>query len=203
MPNNAGRKRRSRRCLKALAALPVYTEGANEDTYERREFGHGWYDLDKDGEDARAEVLIAFHLPGRKRVRLAMDGKRVVSGRWRCRFSGDWFEDAGDLDIDHLVPLKDAWMSGAHAWDLERRKRYANGYGIRSMRRGYLIPVTASLNRQKGAKAPHEWMPPRGPYRFKYAAEWVETKKYWGLAVCKAEAAALKRALEDWELEVA
>ena len=192
------RTRMSERRLATLATLPVHHDDPPdgiEDAYERSAFGHGWRDYDRDGEDARAEVLIAFHRPGRSKVEIVKDGDRVVSGRWRCRFSRDWYTDAGLLDIDHLVPLKAAWIAGAHAWDRDRCQRFANGQGVRSLRRGWLIPVDRSLNRSKGAKRPHEWMPPAERYHLNYAAEWIDTKSYWGLGVTAAERDALEAAL--------
>ena len=195
---NLGRRRlTSRRFLEKLAELPVYEpDPAVVDAYERSEFGHGWRDYDRDGEGTRAEVLIDFHRPGpRNRYPLRMDGDRVAAGRWRCRFSRDWIFDAGELDIDHVVPLKDAWIAGAHAWDDDRRARYSNGQGVRSLRRSWLSPVTASLNRSKGARRPDEWMPPAERYHLNYAALWIATKRYWRLGVTAPERAALGAAL--------
>lgn len=64
---------------------------------------------------------------------------------------------ARDLDIDHLVPLKNARDSGGWAWSLDRKKEYANYLGEPD----HLIAVTSGANRSKGAKGPDEWRPPR------------------------------------------
>ena len=170
------------------------------DKYERHEFGYGWADADSDGQDERAEVLIDFHRPGRRGVALVLDGERVVSGRWMCRFSRRWFTDAAALDVDHVVPLREVWISGGSAWDRDRRRNYANGRGIRSKRRSWLLPVDASLNRSKGARGPAEWLPPADRYCLNYAALWVGTKKYWGLSVTADERAALEVALRKIEV---
>ena len=53
-------------------------------------------------------------------------GCRVVSGSWLGAYSGDVFTDASLLDIDHLVPLKEAHESGGFDWDADRRRDYAN-----------------------------------------------------------------------------
>ena len=195
------RVRASEKGLRLLAALPDYTpDAAIADAYERRAFGSGWRDYDGDGEDARAEVLLAFHRGGRRKVPIEMDGDRVVAGRWICRFSHEEVLAAGELDIDHLVPLREAWVSGAHAWERDRAARYANGQGVRSLRRGWLIPVLAGLNRSKGAKRPDEWMPPSERYHVHYAREWVEAKHYWKLAVLPSERDALIEALAKVEI---
>ena len=204
MPKTKGRKtrrirtrnRRARVALRRLAELPTRPPDAVIPPYSRTAFGGGWDDLDADGQDERAEVLIAAHRPGRGRIKLELDGDRVISGRWRCRFSGAWITDAGDMDVDHLIPLKDAWESGAHEWSPKRRRAYANGIGIISPQRHWLLPVTAKLNRAKGDKSPDEWMPPNTGYHVNYAADWILTKSYWSLSVTAEERAALTKILE-------
>jgi len=179
--------------LRRLAMLPIIEhDPAIEEAYERSAFGHGWDDLDKDGQNARAEALILFHRQGRTPLRFATDDeRRVVEGWWKCRFTGKMFTDASALDIDHIVPLHHAWVSGASYWTEQRRERYANGYGIKNRRRSWLVPVSASANRSKGAKGPSEWWPPNRRYWKQYAALWVATKRYWALSVTKAEHDAL------------
>lgn len=183
--------------LKRLGALTVAEHDPRvDDSYERSAFGHGWDDLDSDGQDERAEILIRTHRGDPDALRFATGReRRVVAGRWFCRFTGQTFTDAGDLDIDHLVPLKDAWLSGAHAWTRERRERYANGVGIKTNRKAWLVPVSSSSNRSKGDDAPHEWLPPRTSYHVRYACSWIRTKHYWSLSVTAAEKAKLAEIL--------
>ena len=194
------RTQRSQKGLESLAKLVVRSDSAVIPAYSRSEFGHGWNDVDKDGQDTRAEVLIEAHRPGRKKVKLAFatdKDKRVVSGRWRCRFTGEWVTDASKLDIDHLVPLADAWDSGAHAWDKDRRERYSNGVGVKSWRRSWLLPVTAKYNRAKGSRSPEEWLPPNDVYLLNYAADWIATKAYWNLSITQAEKDTLENLLKN------
>ena len=188
-----------RKALDRLAGLTVVEiDPVVADAYERSDFGWGWYDLDRDGQDARAEALILYCQRPDKTLEFATDDeRRVVAGRWRCRFTGDIYRDASQLDIDHYVPLKNAWISGAHAWTDERRRHYANGLGIKSPKRSWLIPVAASANRAKGAKSPDEWLPPRLQYHDRYAAVWVATKHYWHMSVTAAEKFALLSLLGD------
>jgi len=44
-----------------------------------------------------------------------------------------------EADIDHIVPLKEAWEAGAHAWTADRRKEFAN-----DLLRPQLLTVTVS-----------------------------------------------------------
>ena len=184
--------------LRRLAALETveHTE-AVEESYYRSQYGSGWKDNDGDGQDERQETLIRYHDKRRGgEIVLEPDGDRVESGLWFCRFTGEWFTDPSEMDIDHFVPLKAAWLAGAHAWERDRRVQYSNGWGIKSTkRRSWLIPVDSSANRSKGARGPEEWLPPRKEYLVNYAATWIRTKSYWGLSVTAAERAALEGVL--------
>ena len=54
------------------------------------------------------------------------EGCSFLSGNWIDPYSGLEITDATTLDIDHLVPLKEAHESGGFAWDTEKRRSYAN-----------------------------------------------------------------------------
>ena len=117
--------------------------------YDRSDWRH-WIDEDGDCQDARHEVLIAESLD---QVTFETDRQcRVETGQWYGAFTAVYVEDPGDLDIDHLVPLKNAHLSGAWAWNPAMKEEYANYLGEEN----HLIAVTASANRSKGAKGPEE-----------------------------------------------
>ena len=163
-----------------VAGLRV--EAERWEGYDRELFPH-WADLDGDGCDTRREVLIRDSAPDH----LVMAGDRqcwVVSGRWESPYDGLVLINAGDVDIDHLVPLAEAWRSGAWAWDSERRELFANDE--RS-----LVAVSAVSNRTKGADDPSEWLPSLEEVICPYAVAWVETKARWDLSVDVAELATL------------
>ena len=192
-------RKRAQVALRRLTELPVRSSSDIFPPYVRTEFSSGWQDLDGDGQNERAEILIATHRsgPGSVPIRYGSEEEhRVTTGRWRCRFSGTWVTDATELDIDHLVPLAEAWESGAYAWTDDLRSRYANGVGLRSWNRSWLLPVLSGLNRAKGAKRPDEWLPPNSRYHLHYVCDWVKTKRYWGLSVAEKERQMLLRILE-------
>ena len=77
--------------------------------YGRSEWKH-WGVEDGDCQDARQEVLIAESL-----VEVTFESAkmcRVKTDRWYGAFTGTYVESPGDLDVDHLVPLKNAHLSG-------------------------------------------------------------------------------------------
>jgi len=160
--------------------------------YDRDEYHRRWLDRDGDCQDARQEVLIAESL---EPVELGPDGCRVVSGRWYGRYTGRVFTDPGDLDIDHLVPLKEAHESGAARWPTKRKRRYANDLKHPDT----LIAVEAGANRSKGSRDPAEWLPPNEAYHCEYVQNWVDVKRRWGLNMDTAERAAVEGLLLDCE----
>ncbi len=155
--------------------------------YDRGLFRH-WIDADGDGCDTRREVLIrdAVEAP------VVGAGCRLSGGRWVSLYDGREFTgDGRGLDIDHMVPLAEAWESGAWAWPAERRQAFANDLDNRFA----LIAVSASSNRSKGARDLAEWLPPDESSHCAYATSWRDTKLAWGLTFDRAEADALGRAL--------
>ena len=101
----------------------------------------------------------------------------MLSGSWNDPYSGRTITDATKLDIDHMVPLKEAHESGAANWSRERKRAYANDLDDPDT----LIAVDRRLNRQKVARVPAGWLPPNGAYQIEYARAWVAVKLRWGM----------------------
>ncbi|MEU1478039.1 HNH endonuclease family protein [Streptomyces sp. NPDC001668] len=131
---------------------------------------------------------------------LKRDGSNVVtdsacaatSGSWYSPYDGATWTAASDLDIDHLVPLAEAWDSGASAWTTARRQSFAN-----DVTRPQLIAVTDNVNQSKGDQDPATWMPSVTSYRCTYVRAWVQVKYYYGLSVDSAEKTALTNYLAN------
>ncbi len=125
---------------------------------------------------------------------LKRDGSNVVtdsscaatSGSWYSPYDGATWTAASDLDIDHLVPLAEAWDSGASQWTTAQRQAFAN-----DLTRPQLIAVTDNVNQAKGDQDPATWMPSRTAYRCTYVRAWVQVKYYYDLSVDSAEKTAL------------
>lgn len=110
----------------------------------------------------------------------------AVSGSWYSEYDGATWTAASDLDIDHVVPLAEAWRSGASSWTTSKRQQFAN-----DLTRPQLIAVTDNVNQAKGDLDPGKWLPPRTAYRCTYARMWVNVKQYWGLSMDSGEKTAL------------
>ena len=170
-----------------LDRLPVVVE--QPDGYDRDLFRH-WIDADGDGCDTRREVLIAEAVT----APTVGGGCALSGGVWVSRY--DALTETGSgrgFDIDHLVPLKEAWESGAHSWDSQDRERFANDLGYEHS----LVGVSAGSNRSKGAQDPTTWLPPEVSQRCWYTAAWIHVKVRWGLSVDAAEADTLRDIISD------
>jgi hypothetical protein len=124
-----------------------------------------------------------------KNVKATQDCK-ITSGSWYSVYDKKSFTDAGDLDVDHMVPLAAAWRSGAKEWTDEKRSEFAN-----DLTRPQLIAVSASSNRAKGDQTPAQWKPSNTAYHCEYAQHWITVKAFWKLSVTEKEKAALREML--------
>ncbi|KAI0791317.1 hypothetical protein C8Q75DRAFT_72047 [Abortiporus biennis] len=129
---------------------------------------------------------------------LKRDGTSVVTDSSCKPTSGNWvspYDDVpttnpSDLDIDHLVPLKEAWLSGARDWTAAQREAFAN-----DLTRPQLVAVTDNLNQSKGDKDVANWVPPLTSFRCTYVRAWVQVKHYYDLTIDSAEKTALQNYL--------
>jgi hypothetical protein len=169
---------------RAIADLAVRVEVRTG--YSRDLFPH-WIDADGDGCSTRDEVLIA---EADDPVTVG-DGCDLSGGRWFSYYDRVSWTDPGRIDIDHLVPLAEAWDSGARRWRTSTRRAYANDLGDRRS----LVGVTDSVNQSKADRDPGEWMPEYG--RCRYVRQWVAVKHRWRLSVDRAERRALASLASD------
>ncbi|MFC6287633.1 HNH endonuclease family protein [Nocardioides sp. GCM10027113] len=165
--------------MTAISDLPVATEVRTG--YNRDLFPH-WIDADGDGCHTRNEVLIA---EADDPVTVG-SGCSLSGGRWFSYYDRVSWTNTSDIDIDHMVPLAEAWDSGARSWSTSLRQSFANDLGdYRS-----LVGVTDNVNQSKGDQDPAEWMPQYDKCR--YLGEWVAVKHRWRLTVDSTEKSALQ-----------
>ena len=172
----------------ALALLLTITvQNERPQGYSRSLFKH-WVDADGDSCDTREEVLIA---ESTSRAQVDAYGCKVIEGDWLSPYDNVAHTNPSALDIDHMIPLKEAWDSGAWAWSAMKRQLFANDLtDARS-----LIAVTAGQNRSKSDRDPSNWLPPQTQYRCTYLAEWVAIKSHWKLSMDQSEFGRIKNVL--------
>ena len=172
---------------KQLAGLQVAQPGSMAG-YSREKFPHwasdgtvfGWREPDGSC-DVRDDALIRDG----QGVKIN-ESCTVTSGTWLDPYTGKTLPDSGDVDIDHVVPLANAWRSGAASWMTAERERYANNPEV-------LLSVDDGANQEKGDKGPEAWKPPNTSYYCEYARRWIWIKSDWRLTINEAE----KKALTD------
>lgn len=166
--------------------------------YNRSDWIH-WTDEDKDGLNTRNEVLVRDNtgllrystiegsLQGKfsKRLKHRKTETSTLSGTWVCPYTHKIFYKASELDIDHIVPLSNAYRSGGNTWSKEKKKEFAND-------QENLLCVEDNVNRQKGDKSPDQWKPPVKEYWSTYALLWIKIKTKYNLSYTKEETIALQ-----------
>lgn len=180
---------RSGTALAALDGLRVRGRGPMTG-YDRDRFGYAWLDADHNGCDTRSDILGMYLT--HKHYRPGTNGCIVESGEEIDAYTGQRLVyvrgRTDNIDIDHVVALGNAWVSGAARWDIKERAALANDPLN-------LLPVDASSNRQKGDGDAATWLPPRKAFRCAYVARQVTVKKKYALSVTRAEKAAMTRVL--------
>jgi len=148
--------------------------------YNRSAFKH-WIDADKNGCNTRAEVLIQEAIV-KPKVGLKC---KLTGGEWLSVYDGKTITNASQLDVDHMVPLAEAWRSGAWKWTAAQRQAFANDLENSEA----LIAVTLSTNRGKGDKDPSLWLPAND--KCTYIQNWISVKVKYSLTVDAIEAETL------------
>jgi hypothetical protein len=137
----------------------------------------GWKDYNQNCLDTREEVLLKTSTDYEM---TSIKNCKVINGMWFDFYAGDYISDQSALDIDHIVPKKEAWLSGANQWTQEQRERFANDTEN-------LIPTLRSINRSKGSKDIALWIPPSDNYMCIYLEKWTYIKNKYKLQIDKKE----------------
>ncbi|WP_066366546.1 HNH endonuclease family protein [Herbidospora mongoliensis] len=171
--------------LSALAQLQVRPASARIlARYDRAKFMTTWRRPGTGGCDTRQTVLM-------RDDRSPADGRcGDADGRWYSPYDGRTLKDTGQIDVDHVVPLANAWISGAWRWSPARRHAFAH-----DLTRPELIAVSESANLAKGGHSPANWRPPVRSYWCAYARDWITVKRHYRLSVTRREKSALQNML--------
>jgi len=165
-----------------LASLTVKAEGSTTG-YSRDLFPH-WHTVSGTC-DTRDEVLK------RDGTGVTVDSNcEPTAGKWYSVYDGVTITDDSSVDIDHIVPLAEAWKSGANTWTTAKREEFANNLTV-----SQLIAVSASSNRSKGDKDPASWQPTVSSTHCIYARWWIWVKYTYKLSLQSTEKTALQNML--------
>lgn len=161
--------------LSSASYAQTITDESTE-PYSRDIFGN-WADDNGDCQNTRHEVLI------RDAVYFTLDETdcKVISGLWIDFYTGEYIYSPLDIDIDHVVPLKEIWDSGGSLMTSEQLRYIANYMDN-------LVVTTSSLNRSKGSREPHEWrFNPRILDKCRFINKWFNFKLEFSLTFDQTE----------------
>lgn len=170
----------------ALAQLDTVTiKGRAPKTgYDRDLFGSGWKDPDRNGCDARNDILRRDLT--KLTTRPGTQDCIITSGVLAGPFTGNTIGftrgqgTSTAVQIDHLVALSDAWQKGAQQFSEDQRIEFANDPLN-------LLAVDGPMNASKGDADAATWLPPRKSYRCTYVARQTAVKAKYGLWMTQAE----------------
>ncbi|MFF0902793.1 UNVERIFIED_CONTAM: excalibur calcium-binding domain-containing protein [Kocuria sp. CPCC 205316] len=174
----------------ALEDLPVAAAGTMSDYDRERLFG-GWIDADGDCEDSRNEVL-ARDLTGIT----STDGCRVDTGTLADPYTGATVDfvrgvaTSDDVQVDHVVSLGNAWVTGARRLSPADRVALANDPLN-------LLAVDGPTNGSKSDKDASRWLPPNRAFACEMVAVQIAVKSRYDLWVTAPEKTAMAEVLSD------
>ncbi|WII73658.1 HNH endonuclease family protein [Bdellovibrio sp. 22V] len=156
--------------------------GDVNEPYNRQKHFGGWINDRRDDTclNTRGKVLVRDSSVD---VTMNTNGCSVRAGRWDDPYSGREYTQAADIQIDHYVALKNAYISGAYKWDRAKRCLYANYLGNNF----HLLAVYGKENNSKSDKTPEGWMPSNKSYHCQYLAQWLKVKMIWSLGLTPPE----------------
>nr|WP_240720823.1 HNH endonuclease family protein [Pseudarthrobacter sp. NamE2] len=169
--------------LVQLEGIPVKGR-APKTGYTRDEFGPAWADTDHNGCDTRNDIL-ARDLAN-ETFKPGTNNCVVAEGTLADKYTGTTInfvrgqDTSSDVQIDHIVPLSDAWQKGAQQLTADRRKEFANDPLN-------LMAADGPTNSAKGDKDAATWLPPNRAFRCEYVARQTAVKAKYQLWVTRAE----------------
>jgi hypothetical protein len=204
---------RYKKAKSTLEKLPVKDVDFRQKYDRKADFGDGWLDIDNNGCDTRNDIL--------KRDMLAYDKNQQIKYKdnKNCKIeSGSLYDPytnsikqfqygtktSSDVQVDHMVALKDAWLTGAQDWDYNKRVQYANSPDV-------LISSDGKTNMAKGdgncagpswnltvgtcdiwdnptiSKVFLVWQIPNYSWVCDYESKLVEIRQKWGLFVTSGQ----------------
>lgn len=158
--------------------------------YNRKQQFGGWIRPDK----STCLNTRGFVLNRDSKTPISVNGHcTVTSGDWNDPYTNQNFNRPSDLQIDHMVPLKNAYMTGGYEWNAYKRCLYANFLGNSF----HLIAIKGAENSKKGDRSPREYMPPHRDYICTYLRNWLEIKYVWQLRLTPPEVKQIQNEIQS------
>jgi hypothetical protein len=156
--------------------------------YSRTHFGDGWES--QAGCDVR-NIILRRDLTN---IQFDEEGCKILSGTLNDPYTGKTVmftrgsDTSDDVQIDHVIPLSNAWQTGAQALTYEQRVQFANDPLE-------LLAVDGPTNQQKSDADAATWLPPNKAFRCQYVARQIAIKAKYQLWVTQPEKEAMIQVL--------
>lgn len=152
----------------------------------KRDTQYGKWLKDSNCLDTRAKVLIR---DSKSQVGFMPNGCTVEMGDWDDPYTGKLHTKSKDIQIDHVVALKNSYMTGGHEWAPAKRCLYANYMGNNF----HLLSVNGPENLKKGDTTPSQYIPPNKAYTCEFLKQWLSIKTIWALRITPKEGDAIQK----------
>ena len=187
--------RRAAKTVDLLAYMRSHVQTESTDEIEKRvpkynrlqHFGR-WVDADSDCQTTMTEVLIRDADPSEPLEFRDANQCGLLKGLWNDPYTGKPYRVKTALQIDHVVALKNAYLSGGHGWSQARRCTYANYMGNDY----HLLAVNGHENMSKGADGPENYMPPNEAFHCEFVGIWMRVKAIWKMEATRDEVAKIE-----------
>lgn len=163
--------------------------------YSREQFGQAWTD-DNDEQFGHNGCRTREDILARDLSDVINDKCKVMSGRLEDPYTGRTIQftrgpqSSAVVQIDHVVALRNAWLTGAQQLTPRQRINLANDPLN-------LLAVDGPTNEVKGDGDAATWLPPNKSFRCAYVTRQIQVKAKYGLWVTQAEKASMQRVLES------
>lgn len=170
-----------------LEKFPIPTVPYSRDSH----FG-GWLRDSAGGSclNTRGKVLVR---DSSSRVTYTPSGCTVDAGSWDDPYTARLHTSSKDIQIDHVVALKNAYMTGAHEWDFKKRCLYANFMGNNF----HLLSVNGKENLKKSDSTPSGYVPPNKGFTCEFVKDWLNIKLIWSLRTTPKETTAIMNIVNE------
>jgi hypothetical protein len=178
--------------LAQLQSIPVKGR-APKTGYSRHKFGPAWADVDHNGCDTRNDILARDLVEDT--FKPGTNNCVVTTGTLADKYTGTTIRFVRDQDsstavqIDHIVPLSDAWQKGAQQLSPDQRKELANDPLN-------LMASDGPTNIAKSDQDAASWLPSNKASHCEYVARQIAMKAKYKLWVTQAEHDAIADVLE-------
>lgn len=169
---------------------------ALSEPYQRKKHFGSWQDIDRDGMNSRHNLLLDNSIAQDTEIISKRGQKFVGEGLWIDYLGDNLIYHSKNATIDHLISLKEAWLSGACKWSPSKRQLFFN-----SPIKGQLVVTKGAINQSKSSHDVSRWMPHNPNQTEDFLNNWIAIKKHWGLSVDTKEWKTLKLFLGEEPLK--